>query len=150
MNTVKSLTLSVNLDTFAKVLTGIKKVEFVEISKYNVHQHFHYLYDGKIYLTLKELSDSGELKKLDSGYSSEFLIDMVPIEYETLLLVGIIDKNDLTDIEKPFVRVQNTEAGKMNKFDGFGNKLTCKYNGTIYIMYDIYYKLGEVLEFGYL
>lgn len=150
MSTVKSLTLSVNLDTFAKVLTGIKKVEFVEISKFNVHQHFHYLYNGKRYLTLKELSDSGELKKLASGFSSKFFIDMVPIEYDTLLLMGVIDKNAANAIQKPFVRVRNAEAGKMNKFDEFGNKLTCKYNGTIYILYDIYYKLGEVLEFGYL
>lgn len=126
---MKVITLSIKQKYFDLIASGEKKQEFREIRPTNAKRYFRYLCEGKEYDDPDNLPEEGA-------------IDLVPVKYDAIkFLTGAYNKGP-----RPWMLVEVKDAVIEILTDENGDDLVYEYNGEEYLVSQIVYTLGEVLE----
>jgi len=123
------LTLNIKQKYFDEIVAGIKKVETREIRPNNFRRYCRYLHEGQEYINDEDIPED------DSP------VEVVPVKYDALKLITGEYKG-----KRPFVVVEVKDANVYFITDENGDNRTYEVNGKQYIMADIDYELGKIIE----
>lgn len=129
---MNTLTLSIKQKFFDQILAGAKKEEFREIRPNNAKKYFKYSLNGKLYDSEEELPSEDE----EAGD-----IDLIPVNYDAIKFLTGEYKG-----KRPFAIVKVEDARIELLTDEDGNDLVYEHEGKEYIMAQVVYSLGEIIE----
>lgn len=127
---MKVLTLSIKQKYFDEILAGKKKQETREIRPTNAGKYIYYHTEGKDYTT-KEVEDIPD----------DVDVELKAIKYDALkLLTGAYSG------KRPYIIVEVKDANPYIITDEEGSDVVYEYEGKEYLLAEIVYDLGEILE----
>lgn len=122
------LTLQIDKECFKDILNGKQKVEHRYVYPSNVARYVYFNHDGKSY------------KRQDDIPDDDKDIEVVPIKYDALYLINGRRK----DAPRLTVEVESVEYIILS--DENGNDVTFEENGQEYLVSQVWYHLGKILN----
>lgn len=122
------LTLSIKQKFFDQIISGEKKQEFREIRPKNAKKYIKYICDGKEYGADEDLPENGA-------------VDVMPIKYDAIKFLTGEYKG-----KRPFAVVEVKDAKVQLLTDENGEDIVYEENGIEYILSQIVYELGDIIE----
>lgn len=122
------LTLSIKQKFFDQIISGEKKQEFREIRPKNAKKYINYICDGKEYGADEDLPEDGN-------------VDVMPIKYDAIKFLTGEYKG-----KRPFAVVEVKGAKVQLLTDENGEDIVYEENGIEYILSQIVYELGDIIE----
>lgn len=129
---MRILNLIIKQKYFNEILSGKKTEEYREVRPTTFKKYLRYVVNDKEYDSL----DDPDLKPL----GDDFEFDVVPIEYDALRLFVGYNR----DRDSMLVKVNGTVLETF--VDENDEPIYYEHNGTEYIMSQIIYQLGEIIE----
>ena len=127
---MKVLTLSIKQKYFDEIRAGKKKQETREIKPTNAGKYIYYRCEGKDY-TVKEIDQIPPVSP----------VEILPIKYDAMkLLTGAYTG------KRPYIIVEIKNAEPSILTDENGEDIVYEYNGQEYLLAQIVYDLGDILE----
>ncbi|MDO4159688.1 MAG: ASCH domain-containing protein [Prevotellaceae bacterium] len=125
---MKVLTLSIKQKYFDEIVAGTKTHECRDVTPLNSKKYIRYVCDGKEYVNDADLPQEGE-------------VDVVPVKYDAIkLLTGAYSG------KRPYIIVEVIDAAIVILTDENDNCITYEYEGKEYMMAQMDYTLGKILE----
>lgn len=132
---MKILNLIIKQQWFDEIIAGRKTEEYREIRPTTFKKYCRYLIDGKEYESVAEFD---KLHPEIDNQDIEF--DIAPIKYDAIRLYVGYNK----DRDSALVEVTNAEVEYF--VDENGDGIEYEYKGDVYLMCQMVYSLGKVLE----
>lgn len=130
------LYLTIKQKYFDAILAGTKKEEFREVRPTTFSKYLRYLVCGEEFKSLNDVPDEDKyIKDLEeNGF------DVVPIEYDALkLCVGYAKERDEMLVEVKGITLESF-------VDDNNEPIYYEYKGNQYIMSQMVYELGDIIE----
>lgn len=125
---MKVLTLQINKECFQDILNGKQDVEHRYVYPSNVSRYVYFIHDGKEYKRQEDIPDDDKE------------IEVIPIKYDALYLINGRRK------DAPRLTVEVKSAEYVIFTDEEGNDLTKTENGVEYLISQVWYHLGKVIN----
>ena len=123
------LTLSIKQKYFDQIVSGEKTQEFREIRPTNAKKYFKYVSGGKEYTDADDITEEGE-------------IELSPIKYDAIkFLTGAYNIKP-----RPWALVEVKDAQIEILTDENGEDIAYEYQGKEYLLAQIVYSLGKVID----
>lgn len=125
---MKVLTLQINKECFQDILNGKQDVEHRYVYPSNVSRYVYFRHDGKEYKRQEDIPDDDKE------------IEVIPIKYDALYLINGRRK------DAPRLTVEVKSAEYVIFTDEEGNDMTKTENGVEYLISQVWYHLGKVIN----
>lgn len=125
---MKKLTLQITKDSFEAILSGNQTIETRYVYPSNKSRYVYFVHDGKSYKDDADIPDD------------DLPVDVVPIEYDVLYLINGRRK------DAPRLTVEVKSAEFIVLTDDNGEDLTFVENGEEYLVCQVHYHLGKVIN----
>lgn len=123
------LTLSIRKKYFDEILAGTKKTETREVRPNNFKRYCRYLHKGVEYVDVNDIPDDNED------------VAIVPVKYDALKLLTGEYKG-----KRPYMIVEVKGADTFFLTDENGEDISYEADGQIYMMTEVDYYLGNIIE----